>query len=467
MWTRDLVQCATGLLAAGQVQTPLRTLVYLAVAQLPDGGFPQNFWIDGEAAQDGSQLDEVAFPILLARRLHAEGACDAFDGGDLVRRAARHLILRGPITGQERWEEMSGYSPSTLAAVIAACVCAAAFAEEAGDAAGAAFVLDYADWLRAHVCEWTVTRVGTLLPGVARHFVRMQPAEPCQPAAAGDVDRANVTLTSRAPGAIDTFPARDVVDAGFLELVRHGILAADDPLIVDSLRVVDHCLKRDTPHGPAWRRYNHDGYGQRDDGTAYVGHGVGRAWPLLAGERGHYELIAGGDAACAIRAMERFGAETGLLPEQVWDDADLPAAGLHRGGPTGAARPLLWAHAEYVKLLRSVADGVPYDRVPEVLARYGAAKSTRRGTPEYWSLCHPTPSVAAGSTLRVIAAHAFQLHLSSDEWATASDLDSATAYGLHHVDVVIDHEQRMPLRFTMRWTDDDRWEGRDFAVSVR
>ena len=150
-------------------------------------------------------------------------------------------------------------------------------------------------------------------------------------------NQGNITIANLAPGAQRVFPAKEIVDAGFLELVRHGIRRADDPIIVDSLKVVDAVLKVDTPFGPCWRRYNHDGYGQREDGGAFVGWGQGRAWPLLTGERGHYELAAGHDAKPFIRAMESFASCTGLLPEQAWDAADQPKVFMYCGRPTGSA----------------------------------------------------------------------------------------------------------------------------------
>ena len=160
------------------------------------------------------------------------------------------------------------------------------------------------------------------------------------------------------------------MDAGFLELVRYGIRKPGDPLIEDSLRVVDAVLKVDTPFGPCWRRYNHDGYGQREDGGPFQGWGYGHAWPLLTGERGHYELAAGRDVQPYIRAMERFATSTKLLPEQVWALPDLPKAHMGFGRPTGGAMPLAWAHAEYIKLVRSAADGQVFDLIPEVADRY-------------------------------------------------------------------------------------------------
>ena len=129
VWTRDLVQSASALLATGQFGTPLRALIWLAAIQGTDGRFPQNSWIDGRAFWPGVQLDEIAAPILLAWRLRREGvALGQFDPRVMIMRATAYLIQQGPVTAQERWEENAGYSPSTLATVIAGLVCAGDFA---------------------------------------------------------------------------------------------------------------------------------------------------------------------------------------------------------------------------------------------------------------------------------------------------------------------------------------------------
>ncbi|HLN91219.1 MAG TPA: glycoside hydrolase family 15 protein, partial [Patescibacteria group bacterium] len=271
VWTRDMVSTATGLLAAGNTETPLRALIYLTVSQHEDGGFSQNFWIDGESYWRGIQLDEVAFPILLAWRLLREGNLGNFDPYPMVMGAARYLILHGPATQQERWEEAGGYSPSTIASNIAALVCAASFARERGDGATAAFLEEYADFLECHVEAWMVTTEGTLVPGIPRHYIRILPADVNDPFPAEDPNLGVVVLNNRPPGSRWRFPAKEIVDGGFLELVRYGIRQADDPVIVDSLRVLDAVLKVDTPNGPCWRRYNHDGYGQRADGGPFIG----------------------------------------------------------------------------------------------------------------------------------------------------------------------------------------------------
>jgi glucoamylase len=465
VWTRDMVNSATGLLASGNTETPLRALIYLACSQQADGGFHQNFWIDGEPYWRGTQLDEVAFPILLAWKLRQADALQAFDPYPMVLRAAAYLIEHGPATPQERWEENSGYSPSTLAAMIAALTCAASFALEHGDEATAAFLQRHADFLEFHVEAWAVTTTGTLVPGIARHFIRIHPVDPNDSEPDEDPNRGIVTIRNRRPGEPAEFPAKDVVDAGFLELVRYGIRKAGDPLVEDSLRVVDAMLRVETPVGPAWRRYNHDGFGQRDDGGPYEGWGTGRPWPLLTGERGHYELAAGRDVGPYLRAMEGFASAAGLLPEQVWDGPDLPQSRLRLGAPTGAAMPLMWAHAEYIKLLRSTHDGAVFDRIPAVAERYATKRSAT--APEVWSFRRRIRSMRPGAGLRIQAGASFHLHWTAGDWADAVDTPSTpTALGISFVDVSVPPGQVAPIRFTFFWPRNRRWEGRDFVVQM-
>jgi glucoamylase len=233
------------------------------------------------------------------------------------------------------------------------------------------------------------------------------------------------------------------------------------------LRVVDQELKVDTPVGPCWHRYNHDGYGQRDDGAPYQGWGTGRAWPLLTGERAHYELALGRDVGSLIRAMEGFASPTGLLPEQVWDRADQPDIHLHLGKPTGAAMPLMWAHAEYIKLLRSVRDGKVFDQIPAVAARY--LQAVRKCRPlEIWKPNRQPRTVGRGYTLRIQSPDAaFRLRWTRDEWQSAADtVSSPTALGIEFVDIPISFDQQAPIRFTFLWTQANRWEGRDYEVAV-
>lgn len=464
VWTRDMVHSALALLASGSPEPARRALVYLATRQRPDGGFPQNFWVDGTPYWQGLQLDEVALPILLARHLHQEHALEEFDPFPIAARAARFLIERGPVTQEDRWEEVGGYSPSTIAVTIAALTATAHTARAHRDPSSARFVQEYADFLESHVDRWTATDRGTLVPGIPRHYVRIRPASVNDPTPDEGPDLGSVRLLNLPPGASATYPASEIVSGGFLDLVRYGIRRADDPLVVDSVEVIDRVLRVETPFGPAWHRYNHDGYGDRDDGGPYVDWGVGRAWPLLTGERGHYELARGRDPGPYLEAMERFATATGLLSEQVWDRAESPTRHFELGRPTESAMPLLWAHAEYVSLLRSAADGRVFDRLPDVAERYADGHG-RRPEREVWTFARQPRTADPDADLRVIVGVPFRLHASDDAWRTTRDLDSiGTALGLHYVDLPPLGATGRSWTFTFYWPPADRWEGRNFSV---
>jgi len=467
VWTRDMVNSATALLAAGDTSTPLRALIYLAVAQHPDGGFAQNFWVNGDAYWTGIQLDEVAFPIMLAWRLHCEKALADFDPANLVRNGAAYLIRNGPVTQQERWEEASGYSPSTLASNIAALICASLLFHELGDQKTATFIEEYADYLEAHIEDWTTTAKGSLVEGTSTYYMRILPEQVGQHNPAEDKESRVLHIANHAPGEQSDFPARDVVDGGFLELVRYGIRKPDDPIILATIKVIDAVLKVDTPAGPTWHRYNHDGYGQGHDGAPFTSHGVGRVWPLLTGERGHYELAAGHSTEKYLRAMEALASKTGLLPEQSWDEADQPDIFMWLGKPTGSAMPLMWAHAEYLKLLRSTADGKVYDSIPEVSKRY-LTKGTQRKRLQIWKPNRHVRFMTTSETLRIQGEAAFTLHWSADEWKTTTDTRSTTnSLQIDYVDLTeVAIAAGTTLRFTFLWTSDGRWEGKDYSVLV-
>ena len=464
VWTRDMVQSATALMACGRVDTARRALVYLACTQKPDGSFAQNFWINGTPYWKGIQLDEVAFPLMLAWRLWKVNGLGEFDVFPFVERAAAFLARHAPITQQERWEEAAGYSPSTLAAVICALICAADIVRANGAAELALFLEEQADWIEAHLEEWTVTEHGELMPGVPRHYMRIRPPQCGDPYAASNCEQQIVRINNRGPGEQIDFEARNVVDAGFLELVRYGIRRADDPVIVDSLKVIDHVLKVETAVGPCWRRYNHDGYGQRHDGGPYLGWGQGRAWPLLTGERAHYELAAGHDVKPYILAYEGFSSQGGMLPEQIWDAPDLPEMGLHLGKPTGAAMPLVWAHAEYIKLLRSVTDGQIFDRISVVAERY--AKAKRPSPIEVFRFDRQIHRMTAGRKLRLMADEAFSAVWTVDEWKTVRTTESHNLGWAGHFADLATAPGEGQLIFTFHWKNDGHWEGQNFEVQL-
>ncbi len=356
VWARDLYQVATAQLAAGDARAANRSMDYLfEVQQEEDGSFPQNTLLDGTPYFGSLQLDEVALPIVLARQLRRFDA----DTWEHVRRAADFLVTHGPATPQERWEEEGGYSPSTLAAEVAGLVSAADLARRQGADARRALYLATADDWRARVKQWTVTTTGPL--GDHRYFVRIDDD--------GDPDNGHPLEINNGGG---TFDERAVVDAGFLELVRLGVLPADDPDVTGSLPEVDATLGVQTPKGFLFRRYNHDGYGEGADGSPYDGTGVGRLWPLLTGERGEYALAAGRPAQSHLDAMARTGNAGYLIPEQVWDAPD--AHGFRLGEGTGSATPLAWSMAQFVRLAASIDAGRPVERPGVVSRRYAGER---------------------------------------------------------------------------------------------
>jgi glucoamylase len=414
------------------------------------------------------QLDEVAFPLILAWRLWKADALGDLKIFPFVERAAGFLVRHAPITNQERWEENSGYSPSTLAAVITGLICAADIARSHDSQELAVFLEEYSDWIEKHLEDWTVTNNGVLLPEVPRHYMRIRPPETGEAYACEDCGKEMLHINNRPPGTRTQFEAREIIDAGFLELVRYGVRRADDPLMIDSLKVVDAVLKRGLPQGPGWLRYNWDGYGNRPDGGAFEGWGQGRVWPLLTGERAHYELAAGKDITNLITTYERFAAGGQMLPEQVWDEVNLPDTSLSLGQPTGSAMPLVWAHAEYLKLLRSAVDGKVFDRVDAVYERYckPAGRKHVRNDLEIFSLKRPIQKIAAGQTLRVLDEKNFHLVWTADGWKTSQTIMSRSLGSAGHCAEIATGQGEATLEWTLLWTEQNAWLGYNVVVQV-
>jgi glucoamylase len=373
------------------------------------------------------------------------------------------LILQGPVTAQDRWEENAGYSPSTLATVIASLVCSATLGQKDGQSGTADFILAYADWLVTHLEEWMVTTEGDLVEGFPRHYIRINPTDAHEPDPHADP---NTTMLQLANGG-GFHPARNVVGGDFLHLVRLGIRSADDPIVRDSIEVIDRVIKRDLPQGPGWRRYNHDGYGQKIDGGAFDGTGIGRCWPILTGERAHYELAAGRDPLPFIKSFEKFSNEGGMISEQLWDADDLPDDQMKRGGPTGAAMPLCWSHAEYVSLVRSRHDCVCFDRIEPAFQRY--VVNPTPGRHEIWTLRHPVRRVPRGKILRIILPAEASVIWSTDNWAHTNKSNAAYESGLNLWFVDFPSEDwptGTALTFTCFWESDQRWQGQNWQVDV-
>ncbi|MBV8496757.1 MAG: glycosyl hydrolase, partial [Gammaproteobacteria bacterium] len=450
VWPRDLVESAGALLAVGAANEARDTLRYLLATQHADGHWHQNQWLGGTGYWQGLQLDETAFPVLLAAALDERGALAGTEVAAMVRRALAFLVRQGPSSDQDRWEENAGLNTFTLAVCISALVAGARYLPEDGRALALAF----ADYWNAQLERWTTVCDTPLARqyGVRGYYVRVTPSQ--------------VLSDHRcAPeGAAPASPCGAQVGVDFLQLVRFGLRRADDPLIRATLKVADALLKVDTPSGPSWHRYNGDLYGEHDDGSAYDGGGRGRAWPLLTGERGHYELAAGGDPLPYLSAMTRMASAGGMLPEQVWDAAPLAQRGLAPGRPTGAAMPLVWAHAEYLKLAASRALGRPFDRPESVWQRYRGERPPLKRV--IWCEQAPAPEVPEGAHLTIALKQPGTVRWGIDGWqGVREQRTSPNSLGLEVLDIDI---ARLTAggNIDLTFNSPAGWVGRDFRVCV-
>ncbi len=469
VWPRDLVETAGGLLAAGAHAEALRILDYLRTTQEQDGHWPQNNWLDGSSYWQGVQMDECAFPILLLDLLLREGALRpdrAAAYWPMVRDAAGFLVRNGPATGQDRWEENAGFSTFTLAVEIAALLAAADQADHAGQTAASAFLTDTADAWHAALDDWTFAR-GTGLAaelGVDGYYVRMAPNT--GPGAGADLGR--MLQIKNRPEGQGAVAASDVVSADALALVRFGLRAASDPRILATMRAIDHCTRTELPAGPSWHRYTGDGYGEHEDGAPFDGTGIGRLWPLLTGERAHVAVAAGdlAQARALLDTMESCASSGALLPEQVWDSADIPERELYRGHPSGSAMPLVWAHAEHVKLLRSIADGAVFDMPAQTVRRYVQAQNVARVTP--WRPGFQPDRLDHGRALRIELPRPSVVLWSKDDWASSAERRTTdTGLGLHAAEIAWDEcGDAQAVVFTWRDAETNAWAGSNMLVRV-
>jgi len=468
-WPRDLVESAGGLLAAGAHEEVHRVLCYLQATQEADGHWAQNMWLDGSPYWNGIQMDESALPVLLvdlARREKALTQDDLARFWPMVRLAAAYLLRNGPVSPQDRWEEDPGYSPFTVAAEIAALLAAADLAELQHETAIANYLRETADVWNASIDRWMyVTGTDWCREfKISGYYVRIAPVE-----SEDGVSRfqKSITVKNVAAGQSES-PASHLVSPDALALVRFGLRSAADPRMLDTVKLIDALLKVDTSQGPVWHRYNGDGYGEHEDGEAFDGTGIGRVWPLLTGERAHFELAADrrGEAELLQTALESFAGAEGLLPEQIWDAADIPDKELFFGRPSGSAMPLVWAHAEHLKLLRSLHDGRVFDMPPQTVQRYLVDKTESPCL--VWRFNHKIRSLPAGKRLRIETLAPAVIHWSSDDWNTAND-DTArdTGLNIHCTDIATQSlKEGSQIVFTIYWPEADRWEGTDFAVHV-
>ncbi|MWG32903.1 glucodextranase DOMON-like domain-containing protein [Halomarina oriensis] len=370
-WARDLYQAFSALLAAGDTESAREALAYIYEYQQDETGFvPQNTYVDGRTRWGGEQMDNISFPAIMAYRLREAGI--GFEEGgygyEHLKRSSDYVAANGPETGQERWEEESGLSPSTTAAEIAGLACAASIAADEGERADALVWLALADRWQRNTENWMATSTGDLAD--EQYYFRINDDRDPDDGAPRAMNNGGPTLDER-----------NVADAGFLELVRLGVKPADDPVIRTSVDIVDDTIRVDTPNGPGWYRYNGDGYGEQDGSDNPAGApwsldntGQGRLWPIFSGERAEYELLAGGGGSVApdalLRSMQRFANSGRMIPEQVWDRPEPTAYNWRFGEGTGSATPLSWSMAQFVRLAHGIDAGEPVETPAFVRERY-------------------------------------------------------------------------------------------------
>ena len=376
VWPRDFYHAATAQNAAGDNGAAQRMVDYLWRVQKPDGSWWQNTRVNGTEFWTTEQMDQVALPIVLAWWLGRTGAADWRH----VEQAADYIVAHGPETGQERWENQDGWSPNTIATEIAGLICAADLARRNGEPGKATAYETVADAWQRGVEGWTATSNGPYAP--RPYYLRVVKGED-KKASTKDPDPNSGTKYSLGDNYPRDVDQRAIVDNSFLGLVLFGVKPWNDPTVLNSLQVADETtgadrLAVDTPSGRIWRRFTFDGYGEQADGALWnifedaERQTFGRAWPLLAGERGEYELIAGRPADAQLQAIANTANDGLMLPEQVWDDRE-GGPGAAPGKGTRSATPLAWTHAQFVRLAWSIQAGKPIERPAIVACRYTGA----------------------------------------------------------------------------------------------
>ena len=456
VWPRDATLTAFALLAAHQLIDARHMLAHLTASQRRDGRWPQNYFPRGEPFWVGVQLDEAAFPVLLAAKLREIGEAELPGTRNMVRAAVGFIARTGPSSPQDRWEENPGVSPFTLAAAVSALVAAAPWLEDDERDYALSLADDWNERLEfwCYVCDTELSR----RIGVNGYYVRLGSAERSG-ALAGQVQLRNRDGESIVASAL--------VSLDFSYLVRLGLRSAHDPRVQDTIKVVDQVLKVMTPSGAVYHRYNEDGYGEYPDGRPFDGGGVGRGWPLLVGERGHLAMQSGEDPISYLRTMWRCSSIGGLLPEQVWDSAPIPELGLEPGRPSGSAMPLLWSHAEFLKLLIAREDRRPIELLQAVEQRYRASGGNYAARPAatwHWRTEVPVMQHETGRALLIEDRTAFTLHFGFDGFQRIEErAASVQPFGLWAVRLsAAELSGARELNFTRRYQQG--WEGLDHRI---
>ncbi|MDD2722124.1 MAG: glycoside hydrolase family 15 protein [Gallionella sp.] len=459
VWSRDLVETAGAMVAMGSYGDAREVLRYLIATQQEDGHWLQNQWLGGAPYWQGIQLDEAAFPVILAATLSAHDELGDIPVKDMVLRALRFIACAGPSTAQDRWEEDTGINTFTLAIIIAALVEGSTWLDD--DARQFALLL--ADNWNAHLDDWTFVQDTKLAKqlNINGYYIRTAPESTLIHEGTQSEHILIKNLACDPDLAADEQVATD-----FLQLVRYGLRRADDPRIQDSLKTVDHLLKTDTPYGPVWHRYNGDGYGEKDDGSPFDGTGRGRGWPLLVGERGHYALTKGEDPLPYLESMAAMSGTAGLMPEQVWDSMDIPERNLTLGKPSGSAMPLVWTHSEFIKLYFSRKLGYPVDRPAATWQRYQGKRPAL--SHETWGPRYHPSKLRQGNRLTISLKEQAVVHWGINGWKNTQDIATKnTGLGVWVAELPVTHlKAGDTIQFTFHIHDLNTWVGQDFEMTV-
>jgi glucoamylase len=454
VWPRDATLTAFALLAADQRADAAHILGHLMATQMPDGRWPQNYFPSGEPFWTGTQLDEAAFPVLLAAKLRELGEAELPGTALMVRAAIGFIVRTGPSSEQDRWEENPGVSPFTVAVAISALIASAPWLTQPERVYAESLADDWNERLEAWCYVEGTPLAGRL--GVAGYYIRLAHAHK-----SGNLG-GRVRLRNRDGESI---MASALVSLDFSYLVRLGLRDAHDTRVTDTIKVVDAVLRVETPSGPLYHRYNEDGYGEHADGHPFDGSGIGRAWPLLVGERGHLALQAGQESISYLQTMWNCASQGGLLPEQVWDAAPIPSLQLAPGRPSGSAMPLLWAHAEFLKLLVAHESGRPIELLQSVEQRY-RGPAPRRATAWHWRDEVPVWQLERGHNLRIEDRKPFTLHMGFDGWQEIQDrVATAEPFGIWSVVLAADELTRYK-QIDFRRHYESSWEGADHIVQL-
>ncbi|MHB8360522.1 MAG: glycoside hydrolase family 15 protein [Thermoplasmataceae archaeon] len=470
IWPRDMAEAAESLLIAGDNEGAVSAFKFLMVTQESDGHWFQNLWLDGRSYWGGIQMDETAFPIILAYRLLSKNLIKKTDILlNMIRKATKYIILNGPSTPQDRWEEDGGITPFTVSVEISGLICASEIMDMYGMKNEAEFIREIADSINSNIDKWlyvTNTDLSRKLQ-IEGYYIRLtQQANNID--YSSETTKGTVEIKNRDADS-SKIRAEELISVDALSLVRFGIRSANDERILNTVKVIDQILKVNTKSGPVWHRYNQDGYGEHIDGRPFDGTGKGRGWPLLVGERAHYEIASNRfqESENLLNAMEEMTSPGGLMPEQIWESEDIPEIGLFNGKPSGSAMPLVWAHGEYIKLCKSISGKHVSDLIEPVYERYAKGNTECRSS--YWGFNNRIESINQGKLIRIVLGKKAVIHWSIDNWTTINDTDCKfLSIDLYYADFETKgYDKGQSLIFTIFWSDENKWQNEDIKIKIK